>query len=276
MQDGEGDLEDIADALKSIQFSPTKPSSRLTALHTSAAGHPTAVQAATSHHASSRSRAPSLSSQRRNSFDERRIPPTLHEDPLAPSHTDSAAHASYASHSGARSRSGTASSHRLLRRISSDTVQSLDFDSDPETFNPGRPRSIASTRRSSLIGGIHVRDNSEQENASFAKEVRIPAFHTVGNSFGGFVAYECQVTTREGSILRSMKRYSAFCQLRDELAIAYPRFSHIVDTLPPKSLAKFRVSFLEKRRKRLAFWLSTVLLHPILGASQQAKTWVLD
>lgn len=130
MQDGQGDLEDIADALKSIQFSPTKPSSRLTALHTSAAGHPTAVQAATSHHASSRSRAPSLSSQRRNSFDERRIPPTLHEDPLAPSHTDSAAHASYASHSGARSRSGTASSHRLLRRISSDTVQSLDFDSD--------------------------------------------------------------------------------------------------------------------------------------------------
>lgn len=47
----------------------------------------------------------------------------------------------------------------------------------------------------------------------------------------------------QGSILRSMKRYSAFCQLRDELAIAYPRFSHIVDTLPPKSLGESSVLF---------------------------------
>lgn len=40
--------------------------------------------------------------------------------------------------------------------------------------------------------------------------------------------------------------------------------------------AKFRVSFLEKRRKRLAFWLSTVLLHSILGGSQQVKAWILE
>lgn len=33
--------------------------------------------------------------------------------------------------------------------------------------------------------------------AEVAIQVRIPAFHTVGNSFGGFVAYECQIVTRD-------------------------------------------------------------------------------
>lgn len=127
MQDGEGEPEDIAEAMRSIQFSPSKPSA---ARHTP--GHPLSSQPS-AYHANSRARAPSQSSQRRNSFDERRIPPTLHEDALQDQRTDDAAAAFSPAHpvaSSTRSRSGTASSHRLLRRISSETVQSLDFDSD--------------------------------------------------------------------------------------------------------------------------------------------------
>lgn len=46
--------------------------------------------------------------------------------------------------------------------------------------------------------------------------------------------------------------------------------------LPPKSgLAKFRLSFLERRRKMLGFWLKTVLLSPITGASAPARQWCL-
>lgn len=275
MQAERGSIDELAEALRTEQRWRTAGSTPPPDWR-NVAGHPDACR--DQHPANSRPRAPSQPTHRRNSFDERRIPPTLMEDGSVLHSVDGAPSPMQSTRSGGRPRSGTTSSHKLLRRISTDTVNTVDFDSEPETFNPGRPASIASTctRRSSLIGGIHIRDNSNQEIASFAREVRLPAFHTVGNSFGGFVAYECQIITREGQTLRAMKRYSAFCKLRDELAMAYPRFSHLVDTLPPKSLAKFRVSFLEKRRKRLAFWLSTVLLHPVLGASQQARTWILE
>ncbi len=39
--------------------------------------------------------------------------------------------------------------------------------------------------------------------------------------------------------------------------------------------AKFEPSYLDKRKGRLQYWLQCILLHPLLGASEEVKEWVL-
>lgn len=73
------------------------------------------------------------------------------------------------------------------------------------------------------------------------------------------MAYECRISTRDvsdklsagglrytlksddlqGTTLTKMKRYSAFCKLRDNLLASFPTFANILDSLPPKSLGKY-------------------------------------
>jgi hypothetical protein len=45
---------------------------------------------------------------------------------------------------------------------------------------------------------------------------------------------------------------------------------------PPFDTAKYRPSFLERRRQHLAYWLSSVLLHPILGGCPEVRQWILE
>lgn len=120
----ETDLAQLADALENEQHLTHNRAAASIAEARHTAGHPGARHDL--YHANGRPRTPSQSMHRRNSFDERRIPPTLQDDSSVPHSFDGAALPG----SGVRSRSGTTSSHKLLRRISSDTVQSLDFDSD--------------------------------------------------------------------------------------------------------------------------------------------------
>lgn len=40
--------------------------------------------------------------------------------------------------------------------------------------------------------------------------------------------------------------------------------------------AKFRPSFLERRRKHLSFWLATILLHSEMGGSGVVRAWILE
>ena len=107
------------------------------------------------------------------------------------------------------------------------------------------------------------------------------------------------VVYTQGTVLKIHKRYSAFVQLRHNLLSSYPQFRGLVPRLPPKSSlgmsclvsrgsarihalmsahrpAKYRPSFLEKRRQLLGYWLSTVLLHPILGGTAAVRDWVLE
>ncbi|BGP71654.1 hypothetical protein NBRC10513v2_005036 [Rhodotorula toruloides] len=44
----------------------------------------------------------------------------------------------------------------------------------------------------------------------------------------------------------------------------------------PPSPPSYRPSFLERRRQRLAFFLATILLHPILGGDPIVRQWVLE
>ena len=52
---------------------------------------------------------------------------------------------------------------------------------------------------------------------------------------------------------------------------------HFIPTLPPKfPLAKFRPTFLDRRRRHLQHWLSAILLHPEIGGCQAVREWVMD
>ncbi len=106
----------------------------------------------------------------------------------------------------------------------------------------------------------------------------------------------------QGIVLHALKRYSAFVQLRNDLLRALPNLKGQIPRLPPKAslckqqssslgwfindramltpwaiaAAKYRPSFLERRRQQLGFWLTSVLLHPEAGASTIMRAWVLE
>ncbi|GAA5957160.1 hypothetical protein JCM21900_003115 [Sporobolomyces salmonicolor] len=158
------------------------------------------------------------------------------------------------------------------------------FSSEDEPFR-FRPPSIASTTTSqrSSKRGVNVEDWSDRQSQAFVKELRIPSYHAVGSEGSGFVVFDIEIETRpsnaatQGTLIRIHKRYSAFVRLRADLLSTFPRLRRIVPRLPPKSsLAKYRPSFLERRRQHLAYWLSTILLHPLLGGAPIVREWILE
>ncbi|POY73310.1 hypothetical protein BMF94_3645 [Rhodotorula taiwanensis] len=178
------------------------------------------------------------------------------------------------------------SSATLLVRDDEDSDQDSDdsLGSDNESFR-FRPPSVASTspsQRSSRIG-VRLEDWSDRPNAAFVRDVKIAGYHTVGADSSGFVVFDIELQTLptaaqpQGTVMKIHKRYSAFVQLRRDLLAAHPQFRGLLPRLPPKSsLAKYRPSFLEKRRQRLGYWLATVLLHPIVGGTAVVRGWVLE
>ncbi|KAK4048868.1 hypothetical protein OIO90_005676 [Microbotryomycetes sp. JL221] len=179
----------------------------------------------------------------------------------------------------------------LLRRITSaeqmldldqpddelDDVDDFTSDEEPYKCKPPSIASSATSQRSSFLG-IRVEDHSAERVDAFAREVKITGYHPVGSQdAAGFVVFDIAIRTREGAELRIHRRYSAFVRLRKELLLAHPELKACVPPLPPKSsFSKYRASFLEKRRQQLSFWLSTVLLHPLAGASAVVRQWVLE
>jgi len=125
---------------------------------------------------------------------------------------------------------------------------------------------------------IWLSDNSGASGL-FAREVEIRGWTSVGDKLGGaYIVYECVIRTKEGTVIHAHKRYNAFEELFVALHRVLPRQQHrIIPPLPPKvSLAKYRSTFLEKRRRMLQHWLSSVLLHPDLGGCQAVRSWLLD
>ncbi|PRQ77553.1 Phox homologous domain-containing protein [Rhodotorula toruloides] len=178
----------------------------------------------------------------------------------------------------------TTSAELLVRDEAADEEDDEDFSSDDESFR-FRPPSVASTATSqrSSRRGVRVQDWTERPSGSFVRDVRITGYHAVGSESGGFVVFDIEIdtlpvnATSQSTTIRIHRRYSAFARLRSDLLYAHPRFRNIVPRLPPKSsLAKYRPSFLERRRQRLAFFLATILLHPILGGDPIVRQWVLE
>jgi len=188
-------------------------------------------------------------------------------------------------------------------RLYDELRAATQFDDDDENYlqvlkrrethisvNPtSRRSSLRSTERTTDSPGLGKRNVSpsiisndiwlgDNSGAStlFAREVEIRGWTSVGDKLGGaYIVYECVVRTKEGTVIHAHKRYNAF----EELFIALHRTlpHRIIPLLPPKaSLAKYRSTFLEKRRRMLQHWLSCVLLHPDLGGCQAVRSWLLE
>jgi len=162
---------------------------------------------------------------------------------------------------------------RMLQRSTShSSFRSPDLGANsPELDKHNAPPSIFSN-------DIWLCDNSGAFSL-FAREVEIRGWTSVGDKLAGaYIVYECVVRTKEGTAIHVHKRYNEFEELSNALHRTLPRQQHrIIPPLPPKtSLAKYRSAFLEKRRRMLQHWLSSVLLHPDLGGCQAVRSWLLD
>ncbi|KAI0766903.1 Phox homologous domain-containing protein [Trametes elegans] len=125
---------------------------------------------------------------------------------------------------------------------------------------------------------IWLGDNSGESQA-FARNVEIAGWTSVGDKRGGaYVVYDCVITTKEGLVVHALKRYSAFAELYAKLRATLPVSQQAyIPSLPPKApLAKFRPTFLDRRRRLLQHWLSAIILHPEMGGCQAVRDWVMD
>ncbi|KZS99879.1 Phox-like protein [Laetiporus sulphureus 93-53] len=144
-------------------------------------------------------------------------------------------------------------------------------------YTTPRPRSPVQTP-SVFSKDIWLGDNSG-ESQSFAREVEVIGWTSVGDKRGGaYIVYDCAIKTKEGTVFHVHKRYSAFAELYTRLRATLPEDQQsFVPALPPKhSLAKFRPTFLDQRRRLLQHWLSSVLLHPDIGGCKAAREWVMN
>ncbi|KAI9489376.1 Phox homologous domain-containing protein, partial [Zychaea mexicana] len=78
-----------------------------------------------------------------------------------------------------------------------------------------------------------------------------------------------------GPSISVRKRYSDFCDLREELVKRYPRLKTSIPKLPPKKVVgKFTPAFVEQRRRDLEYFFKYVVLHPTLGSSATVTHWI--
>lgn len=106
-------------------------------------------------------------------------------------------------------------------------------------YKPPRPRSIVP--ESIFSADIFLADNTSPPSSSplFAQNVRISGWSTVGDAAGGtgkallssitlgkgagaYVVYDIVITTREGTTMHVLKRYTAFEQLWGALRRTLP------------------------------------------------------
>ncbi|CAG8499902.1 13440_t:CDS:2, partial [Acaulospora colombiana] len=102
----------------------------------------------------------------------------------------------------------------------------------------------------------------------FAEEVNVDNPVRVGTGYGSYIAYTCTIRGQEGANIVTRKRYSDFIRLRSQLIKAHPKYKKLIPCLPPKRVVgKFLPEFIERRRKDLEYFLSYILLHPVLGSN---------
>lgn len=142
-----------------------------------------------------------------------------------------------------------------------------------------RPPSVFSHETD--VTSIWLADNSGNKGSAsgFARDVQIAGWTSVGDKLGGaYIVYDCAIFTKEGTVIHTHKRYSAFAQLHAALRATLPPVQQsLVPPLPPKNpLSKFRATFLDRRRRALQHWLASVLLHPDIGGCETVRRWVME
>ncbi|ODQ60198.1 hypothetical protein WICANDRAFT_13664, partial [Wickerhamomyces anomalus NRRL Y-366-8] len=108
----------------------------------------------------------------------------------------------------------------------------------------------------------------------WASDVRIGDCTIVTGSGAGqkFAVWSINIETSKGGHIHLLKRYSEFDELRNKLVQSYPDHITEIPKLPPKkAFGNLKNDFLVKRRKGLEFFISCVLLNPVLSNSDIVK-----
>ncbi|KAG7094995.1 hypothetical protein E1B28_005791 [Marasmius oreades] len=154
------------------------------------------------------------------------------------------------------------------------------YDQLCEDNDERRPASIniAPSVFSRETASIWLGDNIGESKA-FTRDVKISGWTNVGDKMGGaYIVYDCAIKTKEGVTIHAHKRYRSFLELESALHRTLPRHQRrYLPQLPPKApFARYRPTFLDRRRRQLEYWLSAVLLHPDVGGSKAVRVWVMD
>lgn len=130
---------------------------------------------------------------------------------------------------------------------------------------------------------------SRSSDTCFASGVRIRGWQRIGSYSNGWVVYDVCITAksvrsdvlhlRQGLQLSAHKRYSAFTELKTQLALEVPEHADALPPLPPRHVGLWRrylPSFLEERRRALQAWLTATLLDERWGGTNAYTRWVLE
>ena len=128
------------------------------------------------------------------------------------------------------------------------------------------------------------RTQNPDENSAgvWVKNVHIDSYSLIQGSSkaGAYVVWIVTIETvphpgGQAGVITIRKRYSEFDKLRQQLKFAFPNRLHQIPELPPKSVvSKFRISFLESRRRGLEYFLLCILLNPVFSGSPIVKKFV--
>lgn len=146
-------------------------------------------------------------------------------------------------------------------------------DADVENLRILPPNPIVLVDNSHSEAGI----GDSIKDGVWASSVSIPEYEIIEGSTraGGYVVYLIHIETVTGGVINISKRYSEFAEFHDSLIVQFPKRKKEIPDIPPKSMvAKFRLTFLESRRKGLEYFLLCVLLNPAFSSSDLVKRFV--
>ncbi|CAM9011415.1 unnamed protein product [Wickerhamomyces anomalus] len=126
---------------------------------------------------------------------------------------------------------------------------------------------------------INNGNTSKQHLHTWASDVRIGDCTIVTGSGAGqkFAVWSINIETSKGGHIHLLKRYSEFDELRNKLVQSYPDHITEIPKLPPKkAFGNLKNDFLVKRRKGLEFFISCVLLNPVLSNSDIVKRFASE
>lgn len=126
----------------------------------------------------------------------------------------------------------------------------------------------------------HKNNNAGKPHLNtWASDVRIGDCTIVTGSGAGqkFAVWSVTIETSKGGQIHLLKRYSEFDELRNQLLESFPDHVTEIPKLPPKKVfGNLKNDFLVKRRRGLEFFISCVLLNPVLASSDIVKRFASE
>jgi len=153
-------------------------------------------------------------------------------------------------------------------------IQMVDEDQEEDD------ECTASTGQNHNHSNFHSHGGSTNQKSlnAWASDVRIGDCTIVrGSGSQKFAVWSITIQTSKGGHIHLLKRYSEFDQLRSELVRAFPDHVNEIPKLPQKKVfGNLNNEFLVKRRRGLEFFISCVMLNPVLANSDMVKRFASE